>query len=124
MSGDRYSRRILDNIPSEAPVVPRIDPATLDVDHEVTSADGLVTAVVSGPMQHVISVVVGRLDDLDAVGAAAVEAINMALDLAGGLSGLDDRIAARMKAFDASMDRITGRLENLAAELDGLLRAE
>jgi hypothetical protein len=119
-----YSRRILDNIPSEPPVVPRIDPATLDVAHEVTSADGLVTAVVSGPTQQVISVVVGRLDDLDAVGAAAVEAINRALDLAGGLSGLDDRIAARMAAFDASMDRITGRLENLAADLDGLLKAE
>jgi hypothetical protein len=29
-----------------------------------------------------------------------------------------------MAAFDASMDRITGRLENLAADLDGLLKAE
>lgn len=124
MNEDTYGRRILDNIPSEAPVIPRVDPATLDVDHEVTSADGLVTAVVNGPTQQVISVVVGRLDDLDAVGTSAVEAINKALDLAGGLSGLDERIAARMAVFDASMERITGRLENLAADLDGLLQAE
>lgn len=124
MSEDMYSRRILDNIPSEPPVLPRIDPSTLDVDHEVTSADGLVTAIVSGSTQQVISVVVDRLDDPDAVCAAAVEAINKALDLAGGLSGLDERIAARMAAFDASMARITGRLENLAADLDGLLEAE
>jgi hypothetical protein len=124
MSEDMYGRRILDNIPSDPPVVPRVDPATLDVDHEVTSADSLVTAVVNGPTHQVISVVVGRLDDLDAVGAAAVEAINKALDLAGGLSGLDERIAARMAAFDASMERITGRLENLAADLDGLLKAD
>lgn len=58
------------------------------------------------------------------MGAAAVEAIHKALDLAGGLSGLDDRIAARMVAFDASMERITGRLENLPGDLDGLLKAE
>ncbi len=124
MSEDMYSRRILDNIPSEPPTVPRVDPATIDVDHEVTSADGLVTAVVNGPTQQVISVVVGRLDDLDAVGTSATEAINKALDLAGGLSGLDERIAARMAAFDESMGRITGRLENLAAELEGMLKAE
>ena len=118
---DEYGRRILDNIPSVAPVVPRIDPATLDVDHEVTSADGSVTAIVNGRTQQVVSVVVTRLDDLDVVGVAAVEALNEALDRAAGLSGLDERIAVRMAAFDASMQRITGRLETLAADLDGML---
>ncbi len=124
MSEDTYGRHILDNIPSEPPAVPRTDTATLDVDHEVTSADGLVTAVVNGPTLQVISLVVGRLDDLDAVGVSAAEAINRALDLAGGLSGLDERIAARMAAFDASMERITDRLENLTTGLDELLQAE
>jgi hypothetical protein len=58
------------------------------------------------------------------VGTASVEAINAALDKAAGLSGLDERIAARMAAFDASLDRITGRLDSLVADLDGMLRED
>ena len=124
MSQDRYGRSIHDNIPSEPPVVPTVDPRSLDVDHEATSSDGRVTALVNGRTQQLVSVVVVRLDDVEAVGTAAVEAINAALDKAAGLSGLDERIAARMAAFDASMDRITGRLENLTADLDALLKGE
>ena len=118
---DSYSRRILDGIPSVPPVVPTIDPATLDADHEVTSADGLVTAVVNGRSSQVVSVSVTRLDDLDAVGAAAAEALNNALDRAAGLSGLNEAIADRMAAFDATMDTMTERLETLVAKLDGML---
>jgi hypothetical protein len=124
MSQDRYGRSIHDNIPTEPPVVPTVDPRSLDVDHEATSTDGRVTAVVNGRTQHLVSVVVGRLDDVEAVGTASVEAINAALDKAAGLSGLDERIAARMAAFDASLDRITGRLDSLVADLDGMLRED
>lgn len=124
MSDGAYGRRILDTIPSEPVVVPQVDPATLDLDHEVTSADGLVTAVVNGRTQQIVSVTVARVDDVAAVAGAAVEAINKALDRAAGLSGLDERIAARMAAFDASMDRISGRLDSLAADLEGILKAE
>ena len=121
MSEDTYSRRILDNIPSVPPAMPTVDPSTLDVDHEVTSDDGLVTAVVNGRTQRVVSVSVARLDDLDAVGTAAAEALNRALDRAAGLSGLDEQIAVRLAAFDASMDTMVGRLDALASNLDAML---
>lgn len=121
MSEDMYGRRIRNNIPSIPPAVPAIDPSTLDVDHEVTSDDGLVTAVVNGRTQRVVSVSVTRLDDLDAVGTAAAEALNRALDRAAGLTGLDEQIAARMAAFDASMDTMVGRLDTLASNLDAML---
>ena len=83
MSEDMYSRRIHDNIPSEPPDVPRLDQATLDVDHAVTSADGLVTAVVNGPTQQVISVVVGRLDDLGWVRRPSKPSTRRSIWLAG-----------------------------------------
>ena len=121
MSDQESYARSLAGIPSVPPVIPTIDPATLDADHEATSADGLVTAVVNGRSSQVVSVSVARLDDLDAVGTAAAEAINKALDRAAGLSGLNEAIAARMAVFDATMDTMTERLETLAARLDGML---
>ena len=121
--GRRYAEEILSHIPDVPPVVPVVDPETLDRDVEAISADGLVSATVNRRSLEVTSVRIETIDDLDVAGADVVEAVNSALAAAesGGESSLEEQMAARMAELDAVLDRTTERLDALTAEVDALL---
>lgn len=103
-----------------------VAPADLDRPVERTSADGRVSAAVNGLTLVVESILVEEAGDRTTLGAAVAEAVNAALAAAESGGGpdageLDRAIQARMAEMDAQLDRITGRLDQLAARLDARL---
>jgi len=102
-----------------------IDPAHLDVEHEVTSPDGNVTVTVNGRTQKVTAVQLtsNRTDGgLDAV----VVAINAALDAAGSAGAkakLHADLADIRAALDDGLGQVEQKLEHVSAELDAMLKS-
>lgn len=108
---------------TEVPAV-EIDPATLDALHAATSADGRVTAYVSGRLQF-DHVEIDHTGDLDQLGGSVVEAVNAAMTAAqapvgtgpGGLEADQDALVAQ---FEAKLEAMDAQMDALMAKLDAI----